>query len=25
VIDSKGNWTTQVEFKEVEKFGEIVK
>ena len=25
VIDSKGNWTPQVEFKEVEKFGEKVK
>jgi len=25
VIDRKGNWTPQVEFKEVEKFGEKVK
>lgn len=25
VIDSKRNWTTQVDLKEVEKFGEIVK
>ena len=25
VIDSKGNWTTQVDLKEVEKFGEKVK